>query len=88
MLSAAAGPPLHCCLLLTKKKEYQSWMNTGLVGLWLVSLNMFLTTENFIYIYTYLYVCMYIHIYTYTHVKYIFHRDVLLKEKRLNVFTI
>lgn len=55
-------------------------MNTGLVGLWLVSFNMFLTTENFIYIYTYLYVCMYMHIYTYTHVKYIFHRDVLLKE--------
>lgn len=27
-------------------------------------------------------------IYTYAHVKYIFHRDVLLKEKRLNVFTI
>lgn len=62
-------------------------MNTGLVGLWLVSLNMFLTTENFIYIVP-IYMCVYMHIYTCTHVKYIFHRDVLLKEIRLNVFTI
>lgn len=37
---------------------------------------------------SYLYVCVYMHIYTCTHVKYIFHRDVLLKEIRLNVFTI
>lgn len=54
-------------------------MSTGLGCLWLVSLNMFLTTENFIYIYTYM--CVYIYIHTYN-VKYIFHRDMLLKEKK------
>ena len=65
-------------------------MNTGLGGLWLVSLIMLLASEIFIYIYAYIFV--YIHIYTNTHnVKYIFHRDMFLKvkkKKRLNVFTI
>lgn len=59
----------------------QSRMNTGLGGLWLVSLNMLLASESFIYIYAYM--CVYIHIYTHTHnVKYIFHRDMFLKVKK------
>lgn len=40
---------------------------------------MFLTTEFYIHIY--LYVCIHTYIYTYN-VKYVFHRDMLLKEKK------
>jgi hypothetical protein len=61
--SRATKPHFDCCLLLTKKKKdlslhikFQPWMNTGLVGLWLVSLTMFLTTENLIYIHIYIYI--------------------------------
>lgn len=73
MLSAAAGPPPHGCLLLTKKKrrasgfsiKYQSWINTGLGGLWLVSLNV--SNHREFYIHIYLSICVYTFIYVYTH---------------------